>query len=388
VAFTAFAFTLPPLIGTPLYAGLLTAAVIPMLIMFIHRDRRVDFASPTFLFGCLLVFYIGISFLGLLRQEGRLFSYAQIFSQAAGLLLILILAEPFSRSLEYVFLPKPRWKTIIFISVPILISVILFRREDVLLNGIFYGIIAPTMLGHFVYFLVVIHLVRRPIARAFLLVLPIPALGAMSNVLIQLSFAVVCLSSSYKALIVAVLTAFVVFIFAVAFPLPIVLEMIHNDSNTMVRSALWSRAIPAVISHPLGIGFGNSYTTVYEMGAHYVKNAYSWDYRRSLVVANHSSLLDTMLRLGWVGLPLLLWLFWRDGRNALAGPKRLSSTAIMIMLIVAGSVNPAVESVRSALFFAFGLGYLRAAGRLTNKGRRREKWPSQINGEANPLPSV
>lgn len=384
--FLAFAFTLPPQIGTAAYATLLTLAAaiftIPVLRHYPWRVLTWDYLLAVSVFA----FYLPLSYKHILAPPDRLYSQAEIIPQAAGMMILLLTIPAFVEAMRVLMVWRRWGGALFFIGGVTLASIVLLRTgENIFLNGRLYGTLAPALMLQFLYFIFVLNLTSKPIWRTLLLLTAVPFLGASSNNGIQLGLAILALTRMHRTVVISMLIAALGFIFLMAFRPPFIEQAAAKDGNTWFRMIIWSNALSAIFQHPWGIGFGISSSTFAQMHNPGLWSVYGANIQRSLQIPNHNSILDTTLRLGVPG-ALALGIFTvRSCREMFRSPYAKIASAACIMTIVTCSLNPGIESARSAIFVAFAYGTMRAATALAPRRRTSAAAEGKLDTSKNRL---
>lgn len=352
-------FALPPDASSPwAYTAAVVSLAASYLLVFFRNIRSSLRSGEYLLFAALVLGYIALSWLGFLRVDDRLFSHARVLPQAAGLLFMLITAPVLAHAARTIFIPRPRWASLVVILASAAGSGLLLQAETITVQGDgLYGVLSHGLMIQFIYFLFVLTVPSR-LLRFCLVLAPFPLLLAASNIAIQLVLAL-CVLLPRARTIIPLLAAFLMAsTLAIAFQPGPLAPLIAGDGNTMVRSHLWRQALDAIPDHPLGVGFGHSSVTFEGLKDPYVQHVFSHRDKRSLEVANHHTYLDTALRLGWAGLALFLLLLARAWRRTRGAGLDVQAAGTFAFMLIPCAFNPVLESVHSTMFFAFGLGYL------------------------------
>lgn len=359
LAYMFLVFVLPPRFpGTFGYALIMLSASATYSLIFFRQICERPPPVEWLLLAGLAGAYLALSYLGMLRLDDRLFARGRVLPQAAGLLLMLVSLPIFMHASRTLLIPRPRVVPILIIMAGVTFSVMRWQGVDHILrpNGL-YGVLSPGLMLQFGYFLIVTRASGK-LARCILLILPLPLMLAASNFLIQLALVLSVLLPRPQLLVTYLVPAVVVSTLVIAYPPDFLAPYIASDDNTLVRSRLWSQAIAQIMQHPLGTGFGQSSVPVSALKDPWIRHVFSQEASRSLEVSNHNTFLDMALRLGWAGLLLFLLLLRRLWRQAGELGMETHAVAAISTAILACAFNPVLESVRSAFFFAFALGYL------------------------------
>jgi tetratricopeptide (TPR) repeat protein len=135
------------------------------------------------------------------------------------------------------------------------------------------------------------------------------------------------------------------------------------------RWQVWQVGFRMFVSEPLGVGFGC-------FGESYL--AYKTALGRSIALRAHNEVVQLLAELGWVSVPLLLWLAWgvlrsltrrrADASAAPASPLRICAAAGLFLVAAHSLVDFPLRLAANALYFAVGLSVL-AAGDDDGTGR-------------------
>ncbi len=373
----AFAFAMPPdLVAYSVYAASMLIALGLYTLFFARDVLRGMIFKQYLLFAGLALLYVSLSVLGVIRPAMRLSDPGLVVPQAAGLLLIITALPAFTHAAGMIFLPRLRVVPFAAILLAVLLSVLFLRHtENILIRGGIYGVRAPALLLHFLYFFVVLRISDNRGIRCLLLLLPLPFSGAASNALIQLALAGLVLARRPQQALLALVAGLIVLILGLTYFLDPLRSLGLVDPNVGIRSILWRHAIESVATHPLGIGYGSGWTDFQALRDPGIRHLYAFSLSRSLQVANHSSFLDLPLRLGWLGLLLFGSMLYRLWRDCAQRPFALEATAALFIVLIAAAFNPVVESARSALFVALALGYMRATAMFAPENASRADKP-------------
>lgn len=382
-AFLLFAFTLSPRLDSGTYGIILTSGSLIYILPGLLRSSG-DLFPPEFLaFVGLVGLYVLLSIGHVFPTEGFLFNRFYVTHQASGLLIFAATYPAFvkaSRSL--LFAREAALDITIVAIISFVVGITLRPGENMILDGQLYGSMSPVMLVQFSFFIVVVALVRGRLSRALLLLLAVPFMGAATNLLIQLALAITCMFKGNRTIPLAIFGSLLIFVLLMAFPPHFIDEIIRADSNSHVRAQMWHEALPIIVSHPLGIGFGTSYTDLQAMRDPIILHTYSGNLERSFEIANHNSFIDTALRMGIMGLILLMFLFWKSWSKLRGDENLLIGSAVLCICLIASGLSPTFEGGRAILFMTLGTAYLRAAlcwemQRARNGGAQANASPSQ-----------
>ncbi|MHA6316783.1 O-antigen ligase family protein [Altererythrobacter sp. CAU 1778] len=380
LAYLLFLVALPPAIGAALYAALIFAG---SAIYLLPQGRaslgQLVFGEYLAVAGIVLL-YLLLSTTGWFAWPGRLRSGDAVAPQAAGLLLVCACIPGLTKVSRVLFADRARLLPFAVLATLCLWSALTWRRdESIILEGQLYGVLAPALFIQFSIFIAVVTLTRNRAARVVLLALPLVFMGAASNAVIQLSLIALVLAGGHVwtlrtlavLLGIGVLTA----IYSASWLDPLV----AGDTNSLVRLHLWREAWSGILSHPLGLGFGSGFTETAAMNDPVIAKVYKYDAASALSIANHSSLLDVTLRLGLPGLIAFVLVMHRALAQARGTRQYLPAAGAIAMVLVAGAMNPILESARSALFVAFAIGFARgiALDRQSKPALRIDRTVSQ-----------
>lgn len=359
----AFSFAISPdALSNAAYAGLMLAVLGFYTAIFARDVWRGMIFSEYLLFAGLALLYVGLSASGLIHPALRLYDHGAVLSQSAGLLLVIAAFPAFAHAAGVIFLPRLRILPLAMILGAVTLSLIFWRyTENIVIGGGIYGVRAPALLLHFLYFLVVLRVTPNRGTRCLLLLLPLPLSGASSNALIQLALAGLVVMQKPQHALPVLTASLAALILVLTYSIGVLQEMGLADPNVGIRSILWSHAIGSVAAYPLGIGYGSGWTDFQALRDPGIQHLYAFNPTRSLQIANHSSFIDLPLRLGWPGLLLFALLLRRLWRDCAQRPFALEAMAALAIALIAAAFNPVMESARSALFVALALGYMRAA---------------------------
>jgi hypothetical protein len=357
-----FAFAMPPdLAGYATYAALMAGALGLYTVAYARNIFKGLFFREYLMFSGVALAYVALSAIGLLRPGLRFYDSGAILPQAAGLLLTIAAFPAFTHAIRALSLPRPRIAPFALVLIALLFSIILFRDdENIVTRGGIYGVRAPALLLHFLYFLAVLRIANRRWARCFLLLLPLPLTGAASNALIQLALAGLVAAPAPRQMLAVLAPGLILLVLGLTYFLDALKGSGLIDPNVIIRSILWRHAIQGVLTHPLGIGYGSGWSDFQALRDPGIRHLYAFTLSRSLQVANHSSLLDLPLRLGWLGLALFALMLRRLWRDCAGHAFALEAAGALAIVLVAAAFNPVIESARSAIFVALALGYMRA----------------------------
>ncbi|WP_324741235.1 O-antigen ligase family protein [Tsuneonella sp. CC-YZS046] len=373
----AFAFAMPPdLVSYSAYAAAMLIALGLYTVFFARDVLRALIFKEYLLFAGLALLYVGLSVFGVIRPAMRLSDPGAVLPQAAGLLLIIAALPAFTHAAGMIFLPRLRIVPFAAIMLAVLLSITFWRdTENILIRGGVYGVRAPALLLHFLYFFVVLRISGNRGIRCLLLLLPLPLSGAASNALIQLALAGLVLAGRPRQVLLALVAGLIALMLGLTYFLDTLRGIGLADPNVGIRSILWRHAVESVATHPLGIGYGSGWTDFQALRDPGIRHLYAFNLSRSLQIANHSSFLDLPLRLGWLSLLLFALMLRRLWRDCAQRPFALEATAALFIVLVAAAFNPVIESARSALFVALALGYMRATAMFAPENAARAGKP-------------
>ncbi len=359
-AYLLFVAILPPQVGSAAYSTLMLAATAAYLLPDMSGRIRQYVFSEYVAFTALVLVYVALSVVQVLRVDGRLFEAQSIAPQSAGLLLICVIVPGLTKATRVLFAQKARVMPLLVLAAFSAIAAVTWRQsESVIAGGQLYGVLAPALFIQFAIFAATVTLVANPLVRTIILLLPIPFLGAASNVVVQIALIGVMLIPFHKWLVRLLTFALVLSMILAITGSNWLDPLVRADTNTMVRLQLWRSAAPDLFAHPFGIGFGTAYSDFRAFADPFIYHVYKGNEQSALTIANHSSLIDMPLRLGLFGLLLFVLMVRRCFNDALHSPQALLATGAIATVLVTGAMNPMVESARSALFVAFALGLAR-----------------------------
>lgn len=360
--FLAFAFALPTGLNPVAYGGLLGVASLIMIAPRFGGSIKELFPPEYLAFAALVLIYTLLSIANIFPHNQMLFDRSHIPHQVSGLLILMVVYPAFVEASRGVFFPTVGAANIAIAAAFALISALIFRPDDnLILEGRLYGTMAPVIFAQFAWLVVIKSLVPYRAVQALLMLAPLPLMGAGTNVFIQILAAVVCLAGGSRKIVLAAAGTVFAFTILMAFPPPFIERLIELDSNSLIRSRMWHGAIPNIFAHPLGVGFGTSYSDLGTMHDPYVMAGYSYQPERSFEVGNHSSFIDTALRMGLVGLVIVIALFWKSWSKIRQRTQIFYGSVLLSICLLSCAMNPILESGRAVLFVAFAAGYLRAA---------------------------
>ena len=359
-AYLLFIAILPPQIGNAAYAGAMLAATGAYLLPDMSARIRQYIFAEYVAFTSLVLAYVALSAVQVLRVDGRLFEAQSIAPQSAGLLLICVTLPGLTKATRVLFAQKARVMPLLVLAGISAIAAVTWRQsESIIASGQLYGVLAPALFIQFAIFAATVTLITNAVARTIILLLPIPFLGAASNVVVQIALIGVMLIPFHKWLVRLLTIALVLSMILAITGSNWLDPLVRADTNTMVRLQLWRSAAPDLFANPFGIGFGTAYSDFRAFADPFIYHVYKGNEQSSLTIANHSSLIDLPLRLGLFGLLLFVLMVRRCFNDALHSPQALLATGAIATVLVTGAMNPMVESARSALFVAFALGLAR-----------------------------
>ena len=360
-----FVFALPPSLDAGVYAGLITAAsaayVVPSLIR-----RETGFANrPFLLLGLIFLVYLAISLAGIFDTTGFIFSRSEIPFQAAGLGLFFVLTPALAKASRHLLVPRPRnvWMVLALVIVSLSVVFLFDESQSIFRGGQLYGTLAPPLLLQFLYFVLALRISEKRLVRLLILLAPFPFLGASSNQISQLVFIALVLFARRDLVVLGLAGALAIFISVMVVRPAFFEEMMMSDLNTAVRSHLWQEASKVATQRPLGIGYGTSYTSLQAARDPFIAHVYQENPLEGLSIANHNSFIDLALRLGWAGLACFIALLVVCWRSQDKTSERLVAAALISMVMIVATFNPALESARASPFMALVIGYLIAARR-------------------------
>jgi len=362
-AFLIFAFALPTSLDPLTYALSMIAASLFLTIPQIKYDPGEIVSKEYLAFCAVILFYLVVSIFGVLPRSGFFYDRSHIIHQSAGLLLTAATYPAFVVAARWLFFPRT---SLLFLATAAILSVVLSQviaESNVIIADQLYGAKSSVVLMQFVWFLVAWSTGRKMFQIPMML-LPILVLGSATNLLIQAALIGILLTRGNRALPIAIVVAMAVFIYLMASENPFMVRLIEGDPNSLVRAHLWAGAAVNIVKHPLGLGFGTTYTDVVtRYDPMILFGPYGTDLSRAFEVANHNTFLDTLLRLGPLGFVALLALLFNSWWRLRQPRQIMMGSALLAITIVICGLNPILESAQSALFVAFATGYLRAARR-------------------------
>jgi hypothetical protein len=381
-AFFVFVYALSPDLPPVIYGGCVVLA--SFIVLLPRLTNPAMFVPREYVALVLLVaIYLVLSLASVLPNDGFLVRRSAISHQVSGLLVLVATYPAFVQVSRVLLVPRLKPLVLAVVGAVALASAVIFRPEDSnIVDGRLYGVHAPAMAIQLALFAVVTSLTSNHYARSLLLLVPLPLLGAASNIIIQLALSATCLVKGDRRMVIALAAALVIFIFLAAFPPAWVEELVRSDGNTLVRSRLWHGAITNIATHPLGIGFGTSYSDVQTMRDPVVRWAYSLRAERSFEVPNHSSFLDVTLRMSILAPIVVGALFWKNWRNLRSPELVLNGSALVAICLAMAAWNPVLEGARATLTIALAAGYMRAAALYESERRSRPTARLAFNDEA------
>lgn len=148
------------------------------------------------------------------------------------------------------------------------------------------------------------------------------------------------------------------------------------DANTGWRLFFWNDVLRSTsLTNGIGVGFGTEALSNYYAGADQAEFMADTRIDESfLLVGTHNAMMDTLLRLGVVGLVLFLLVLWtsRPLRDASAGRNNHTAFAFCIAVICLFT-NVAIQSPLYAIGVAFALGYVRSTRSLVPAQQYRQR---------------